>query len=107
MFFYVEAVMNQLKPNWRIAQQISKRHTFISLSISLSLCLGIILLSLITLKLFGIPNSGAYLKAFVTQHKNTIFSIAFFIHFVPINYYAIMKVFAAPYPNFELKIISK
>lgn len=98
--------MNQLKPNWRFAQQISRRHTLISLGISVPLFLTITILAIVGLKLYGIPDSGVYLKNYVDQHKALIFNIMFFIHFVPINFYAIIRVFKTSYPDFQLLILA-
>jgi hypothetical protein len=99
--------MNEIKPNWSIAQQISKRHTFVSLAITLPLFLSSVLIALIVLKIMGVANSGLFLKNYVAEHQKVIWTSAFLIHFIPINYYAIIKVFKASYPNFELKIMTK
>lgn len=99
--------MKQIKPNWSIAQQISRRHTLVSFGISIPFFLSVIILAIVGLKICGVPNSGLFLRNFVAQHQSTVYTTALLIHFIPINFYAIIQVFKTTYPKFDLKIISK
>lgn len=100
-------MMNEIKPTWKIAQQISKRHTFISLKIALPLFFGAILISILILKALGYQNAGLTLHEFYNVHRRVITSILLFIYLVPINFYAIMKIFSAEFQRFQLKIFPK
>lgn len=99
--------MNEIKPNWSIAQQVSRQHTLISFSISLPLFLALIILSIIALKLAGFENAGLVLRHFFEGHIKIICYSVLFIHFVPINFYAIIRVLSANYRHFEIKVFSK
>jgi hypothetical protein len=83
--------MTEIKPTLKIAQAISRRHTLISLKITLPLYLSTVLISIIALKLLGYEHSGILLKQFYNQHQPIILWVAAFIHFVPVNFYAIKK----------------
>jgi hypothetical protein len=98
--------MNEIKPTWKIAQQISRKHTLISLTLTLPLFLGSILLSLTTLKILGYSHVGLMLANFYLAHKKLILAIAAFTHFVPVNFYAIMRVLSADYKDFTIKTFS-
>lgn len=100
-------MMIEIKPNWRIAQEISRRHTLISLKVSLPFFIGIFLLALLTLKGLGYQHSGLVLHDFYTAHETRIISTMLFIHFVPVNLYAIIRVFNFDFGKFQLKIVSK
>ena len=99
--------MNQISPNWRIAQQISRRHSLISMSITLPLFLMVILMAIILLKLLGYQESGLLLHRFFTEHSQIIAAIAIFVHLVPVNLYAIIRVFNSDFKDFALKIEAK
>lgn len=99
--------MLELKPTWRIAQQISKRHTQISLMVTVPLVLGTLVIAILVLKILGYDHSGLILKQFFEHHRRGIISTLIFIHLIPVNYYAIMRVFSADFNNFELKIFLK
>jgi hypothetical protein len=97
--------MTEIKPTLRIAQQISKKHTLISLKIMIPLCTFIPLFAVSILKLIGVEHPGMALRFFYEQHQTAILSIMLFIHLVPVNYYAIIRVFKADFKNFSLKIV--
>jgi hypothetical protein len=99
--------MKEIKPNWIIAQQISRRHTVVSLSIMLCIVIIVSVFSVIILKCLGYEHSGVIIKHFIESHQRAVTSAIFFIHFVPVNYYAIIRVFTSYYTKFELKIFSK
>ncbi len=99
--------MKQIKPNWSIAQQISRRHTLVSFGISIPFFLSVIFLTIVALKISGVPNPGLVLRNFVELHKSSVYTTVLLIHFIPINFYAIIQVFKSSYPKFDIKIISK
>lgn len=97
--------MTEIKATWSIAQQISRRHTFISLSITCSVFLLLSLGAIIVLKLLGFDHSGLILHQFAAKHSRILVSSLLFFHLVPVNFYAIIKVFSRPFPQFTLKIL--
>jgi hypothetical protein len=97
--------MTEIKPTLKIAQQISRRHTLISLKIMIPLCIFIPLFAVAILKLIGVEHPGMALRFFYEQHQTAIVSIMLFIHLVPVNYYAIIRVFKTDFKNFSLKIV--
>ncbi len=99
--------MKEIKPGWIIAQQISRRHTLISLAVMLSITTIASILAVIVLKCLGYEHSGMIIKQFIQDHRHTVTSVLLFIHLVPVNYYAIIRVFATNYSKFELKVFSK
>lgn len=99
--------MIQINPTWRVAQQISRRHTFISLKITLPLLLITLLSALMTLKLLGYAHSGLVLKQFYLMHRQMIVSIIMFLYFIPINFYAIKKVLGVKFNHFEIQLIAR
>lgn len=90
-----------------MAQQISRRHTIISFTIMLMFTFFSSILAIILLKCLGYAHSGIMLKQIITKHRKIVTSILLFIHLVPVNYYAIIRVFSSEYSRFQLKVFSK
>lgn len=99
--------MNEIKPNWWIAQQISRRHTLISLAVALPCYFIVSILAIITFKVIGYANGGIALKQFMVSYRPYFMTGLIFIYFVPINLFAIVKVLSSNFSGFEIKIISK
>jgi hypothetical protein len=99
--------MHEIKPTWAIAQEISRRHAMISLKIMLPILLSTIVLAIFVLKIVGYHEPGVVLRQFFLHNKSTITSIILFIHFIPINFYAVKRVFYENFGTFQIKIISK
>lgn len=99
--------MIEIKPSWKIAQQISKRHTLISLKIFLPLWILVIIAAILTLKVLGYHQSGMVLKQFYDAHRTIIICLVTFVYFIPINFYAIIHIFKADFKDFTLHILQK
>lgn len=99
--------MTEIKPSWKIAQQISRRHTLISLKIFLPLWILVIITAILSLKILGYPQSGVILKQFYDAHRTIIVCLVAFIYFIPINFYAIIQIFKVDFKDFKLHILQK
>jgi hypothetical protein len=104
---YKECSMNQIKLTFFMAQQISRRHTLISLMITVPLFLGAAIISLLIFKLQGYEDAVTALFHFYSKNKPYISLVVFFIYFVPVNYYAITRVLSSDFRNFQVKVFSK
>lgn len=99
--------MNEIKPTWKIAQQVSRQHSLISLAITGALVLGVVILAIIFLKCLGYHDSGKVLRQFYDAHRRIIMSGLFFIHLGPVNLYAVTRVLSRSFSHFQIKVFDK
>jgi hypothetical protein len=64
-------------------------------------------MAILSLKILGYPEPGVTLKQFFLHYKRIIIGIVLFLHFIPINFYAIKRLHDENFGSFQVKILSK
>jgi hypothetical protein len=97
--------MNEIKPNWKMARQISRRHTLISSGLTTALLLSSNAIAWIILKLMGYPNAYHEMKLLIKQYQREISYLVLFIHLVPVNLYAIILTVRYHFRTFRIAVL--
>lgn len=97
--------MENLKPTWKIAAQVSLLHTRISNQITFCLLILALIISAIVLKLTGHTLSFELFLVYFIQYRWIIIPVLLIIHFIPVNLYAVTRVLQHPYFRFRILLV--
>ena len=97
--------MNEIKPNWKIAAQVSWLHSTWSGQITGLLFILFLITSSIVLVIKGQHLTFDLLVSFLIKYKAIIIPALLLIHFIPVNLFAITKVLQHHYPGFSIQIV--
>lgn len=97
--------MQEIKPNWKVAAQVSALHTRISTQITSTLLLLAFILFAIFLKITGQPLTLNTFVNYFLEYKKIIIPIILLVHFIPVNLYAVIKVLQHHYLQFKIKLV--
>lgn len=92
--------MKELNPTWKIALQVIWRHNRISNRITSSLFLGIAVITGLVNWFFDLGINFDTLKTY----KFPLLAIILFIHFVPVNIYAVKSILNRNFGKFRLSL---
>lgn len=96
--------MEEIKPTWKIAAQVSWLHTRIASRITSALLLIVIIVGIIILLITGHKLTLSLLIDYFLHYRKIIIPVILIIHFIPVNLYAVTKVLQHQYPSFKISV---
>lgn len=96
--------MQEIKPNWRMAREISGRHTIISGKLTNLVILAALLVLTVVFLVQGKSLSFGLYLSFIGEYRQFILPGILFFHFGPANLYGIIKTLQYKFPNFRIVI---